>query len=886
MARAITLVAAVVATTTDATATAAARPPTDDALKLLQASGKRVQALAARIGAVAMSERTRDAAELRSLEDDLEPRLGRFEPPYLDYAHLTLYRSLVARAQHDPDVDETARTDLFARATKHAEVSGSGEAFARARLLEATHWMHAGRRRDARSLLLETVASSDAEGIRPYLLRALAHVEQVLGAYRTALDRLDEAEEALTAERRHEPLRWRIAGERSEVYLELGLYDAAARHVRRERELVAHHRADGLAYRKDIISSQLHEVRLALGFDRLDEVLALVQRHLGDVALYESEPRWRAEMLAYKATALARMSRVDEGRGAAARQALHDALASDHLAKRARARCESELAVLALEDGRLDEAMGHLAAARRCLEPMREDRDRLHLPEDADLMVVEARIALAGGRSSADLQSIRDRLARSVDARLADWSAAPIRRGGIAFLHYDHRRAWFSALIQLEVALGGDGERRGLGHLLRAHAMGSLARRLGGDAVGLADVESELLSDDDHGLLAYLPGPQRSHLFVLDASGVDHELLPSDRELNDAVRRYRAELRHRLRSGSALDEERREAERLTGVLLPDATRARVGSWRSATVVGASLLGGAPFEFLVAPRPASRLGDLVAIDYLPSLTLGVQLARAARTSRFDQDLLLIAAPTVSRSVRERFPEAVDLPFGRTEARRFTACVDDDRSMVWLRDQATRARLLEHELGRTRVLHVLGHAVLDYERERPAALVLAPDDDDGLLTCDDIDRLVAAPRLVLLTSCGSGKGPARRGDEGLGHMGGAWLWAGADVVLLSDEDVDYRLAVALSERLLKRLLARGESPAEALRGARADLVKDGVVEDVVETGRLHVIGLGQRPVAPPRPPAATNVATAPTRLPWWFGLSALGLVGLLIVRRARR
>jgi hypothetical protein len=79
-----------------------------------------------------------------------------------------------------------------------------------------------------------------------------------------------------------------------------------------------------------------------------------------------------------------------------------------------------------------------------------------------------------------------------------------------------------------------------------------------------------------------------------------------------------------------------------------------------------------------------------------------------------------------------------------------------------------------------------------------------------------------------------------------MGGAWLLAGAQAVVLSDQDLQVDPTLALSKSLVAALLEAGESPAAALQQARRKLLEDQGEVALFETRGLHVLGLGHLPL----------------------------------------
>jgi CHAT domain-containing protein len=130
-----------------------------------------------------------------------------------------------------------------------------------------------------------------------------------------------------------------------------------------------------------------------------------------------------------------------------------------------------------------------------------------------------------------------------------------------------------------------------------------------------------------------------------------------------------------------------------------------------------------------------------------------------------------------------------------------------------------------------------------------LRLAPDPtlegDTGVLWCDDIDArtTTGCPRVVLLAACSSGQGAYRPGDDGLGHLGGAFLGRGAQAVVLARHDVELAATLRLLEVLNARMAA-GDTIQEATRRAREALLEHPRTAHPFHWGAFALVGLGQR------------------------------------------
>jgi CHAT domain-containing protein len=128
----------------------------------------------------------------------------------------------------------------------------------------------------------------------------------------------------------------------------------------------------------------------------------------------------------------------------------------------------------------------------------------------------------------------------------------------------------------------------------------------------------------------------------------------------------------------------------------------------------------------------------------------------------------------------------------------------------------------------VLHFAGHAIIRPREPWHSALLLSPiDGDGGLLSVSRISRM-SLPRtqIVVLASCGTLKGHTA-GVEGVPSIARAFLIAGVPAVIGTLWDIEDGEAGALVEILHDRL-ARGSPPAEALRFAQLEALRNTVSE----------------------------------------------------------
>jgi tetratricopeptide (TPR) repeat protein len=241
----------------------------------------------------------------------------------------------------------------------------------------------------------------------------------------------------------------------------------------------------------------------------------------------------------------------------------------------------TRLAAEALDGGDLGRCRVELEALRAIAS------DALPLTMRVEGPVLAAQLALAARAGRDELLARHAELARTWEDLARAWRSAPRDAQGVAFLKYSHRRAVLSQLAQLELALepGEAGVTRAFEHLLAAQELSSLARSQAGEPVTLDALRRDVLRGQRHGLLAYLPARDGSHVFAVDRERITHHALGRSSRLEEARKAYvgwllldgvrqtrgadRAEL---------LREERTRAAALAELLLPEELRARVRDW--------------------------------------------------------------------------------------------------------------------------------------------------------------------------------------------------------------------------------------------------------------------------------------------------------------------
>lgn len=258
----------------------------------------------------------------------------------------------------------------------------------------------------------------------------------------------------------------------------------------------------------------------------------------------------------------------------------------------------------------------------------------------------------------------------------------------------------------------------------------------------------------------------------------------------------------------------------------------------------------PFETLVigsdgADRPV-HLVQRASVRYTPSVSMTAWLEEHRRpgNSTSMTQLAALGNPSLGASAkagRNRTSgrptdrggasglfaelELVPLAGAAAEVNGLRRLFGDDRSHVLLGNAATEEAVkTDGRIAGAQYLHFATHGFWSEAMPELSSLVLAQDGDpteDGLLQVHEIAGLSLASELVVLSACRSGQGTLRTG-EGLIGLPRAFLAAGAGGVVMSQWAVSDRATSEMMNALYRRL-REGEPPAEALAGAKREMLE---------------------------------------------------------------
>jgi CHAT domain-containing protein len=314
-------------------------------------------------------------------------------------------------------------------------------------------------------------------------------------------------------------------------------------------------------------------------------------------------------------------------------------------------------------------------------------------------------------------------------------------------------------------------------------------------------------------------------VFVLTHDGTTARVLPPADSLVDPVRRLVLALQAR---GEARTQAR---------LLGAAIAAPIASALPAAVSQLVIVPSAPFNTLpfdvLALADGRPMIERFEISYAPSASVYAALRRKSTGADGDigersvvgaRGVLVFGAPErPRRSGVARWDTLPPLPEAAAEAREVARV--SPRSLVRLGRDASEAALKHAPLADVAVLHFASHAVVDPAGLRGTALLLAPGGgEDGIVRPEELSALSLDADLVVLSACATAVSGGHAGDEGLRGLVAPLIEAGARGVAATLWAVDDQAQRQLMSRVYQRL-ARGESTAAALRGAKLEALRAG-------------------------------------------------------------
>lgn len=714
-----------------------------------------------------------------------------------------------------------------------------------------------GRLDPARRILEAAANDYASDGLPVGVVLELIEVLRVQGSYEEARRHMDLVDAALAAQRRDPPetadsLRQQIQALLTHAKLDLAIGWIDHAYARAEQAQQLAERLGDAGY-STVVTRHLAE--LAIATDNADYAIRLLDAVQSPGNEPDAAPRSvddaRSALLSGIARSVA--ATLDPAAIPDAARRIDIATASGLLPPLdlfVAAEIRAELAIAARDNAK---ALQYLAEARLRLSDVAATTgvDSPTFATSAAQLSSLAAAASALGPADADRdRALLDRLRHDYDRFLDAWGSLPIVPGGIGFLHFSDTRRVLSELITLTLRTEPTetAGRLAFQEVLKAHAQGSLARELDLPTGTAAEIQQRLVPADGL-LLAFVPGPLVTHVFALDGQTIAVHAGGGKEILEQRLKRF-VGLVSKRPGATDIDNSRQRiavlGSEILKELLPDELRQRLRGVRRLCVTGTDLLCHLPVECLTLD--GQTLGISHAVSNLPSLTVGLALASRPSTATRG-DLCFLGAPDTPDP---RF----QLVLSADDKDRLLEPLHPARGMPvigWIGAEGFAQRFAAPELRDCPLLHVLAHGVYLPDEPMPQGLRLAaepktargsPAAADGILSSTRLaELLMASPRIVVLSACGSARGPERRGEDGYDHLGGIFLRKGADCVILSRHDIDFRATVELIVAFQRELRA-GHCPIDALQLARRTIA--GQFDHPYYHSLLRVLGLGQRPI----------------------------------------
>jgi CHAT domain-containing protein/tetratricopeptide (TPR) repeat protein len=552
------------------------------------------------------------------------------------------------------------------------------------------------------------------------------------------------------------------------------------------------------------------------------------------------------------------------GQARAARYAVEEASAQFHLARVARdlgrldeARAQVEAAIEATESARgaaPDPQLraSFLATVRDQYELHVDVLMRLHEQRPGEGLDARAFEASERGRARSLLDLLQE--ARAEVREGTDPALGERRRVLAAQLHAhtDRRVRSLGRTGDPEEAAAAERELEGLASQLRevdAHLRAQSPRYAAltqPQPLTLPEIQGQVV-DEGTVLLEYVLGDRRSYLWAVTPTSITSHVLPPRAALEGAVR----SLLEAWRTGAgAADAEAAPARALARTLLGPVSRRCRG--KRLAIVADGGLHYLPFAALPDPegRAASPLVRGHEVAYLPSASiLGRLRLDLANRPPAPGRVAVLADPVfdgadprlgaarrrapaggrpasrdLQRSLRDWAGFRLErLPSTRREADAVRSLAPG--GLLALDFDASRARALDPELGRYRIVHLATHALVNSRHPELSGIVLSLVDaqgrpQPGYLQLTDVYNLRLGADLVVLSACQTALGKEVKG-EGLVGLTHGFMYAGAPRVVASLWRVPDKATAELMRRFYAGVLAQGLAPSAALRAAQAEL-----------------------------------------------------------------
>jgi CHAT domain-containing protein len=340
--------------------------------------------------------------------------------------------------------------------------------------------------------------------------------------------------------------------------------------------------------------------------------------------------------------------------------------------------------------------------------------------------------------------------------------------------------------------------------------------------------------------LSYWIGPERSYLWAISGNRFASYPLPPEPEIRALVERYQRAIEH---EASAKGDDRSAGAKLFQALLPSEVLRQGGRY---LIVPDGPLYALNFETLpVAGDPPHYWIEDATVAVAPSLDLllGNQLQPSPGRS-----LLLVGD---ANEWNPQYPKLLHAKKEMADIERLFPAAD---RRVLTEADATPAAYQRSDPARFAYIHFTAHATANKNSPFDSAIILSQENGSsapGKLSAKEVLGTRVRAELVTISACHSA-GARTYWGEGLVGLAWAFLQSGAHGVIAGLWDVsDYSSPPLMHD--LYAGLAASQSPPDALRAAKRNLIRGGKYADPYYWGAFQLYegalnsGKKARPVA---------------------------------------
>lgn len=348
----------------------------------------------------------------------------------------------------------------------------------------------------------------------------------------------------------------------------------------------------------------------------------------------------------------------------------------------------------------------------------------------------------------------------------------------------------------------------------RTHVLAQRSRRPVATQSQAAAAYQKLARHANAVLLEYWLGDPQSYLWVITPRGIRNYPLPPAKSIHELVENYRNVI---LAGRNPLEAAAETGHKLYDALLGPAAKDLCSGCRVILVPDQDLYS-LNFETLPAGGAGGRFWiENADVEIAPSLDYLVDAGRREPVRSENKSLLVMGDPV---SALKEYPK---LEFAAREIDSIRGTMESADAKILRGAEARPDSYATAQPGQFEFIHFSAHAAANTQSPLDSAVILSGPPDRCKLFARDVMAVPLKAELVTISACQSA-GAKTYAGEGLVGFAWAFLRAGARNVIAGLWDVNDRSTEQLMARLYSEL-ARGSTPAEALRAAKLALIHGG-------------------------------------------------------------